>query len=100
MSSIEFDKSGVSIDASLIAKYMGLRPEGVLDAARAGRLTCVHEQGIAEDMGRTRLTFHHGNRRLRLTLDEQGRVIDHSSAISRKAARPHRKRTGWRDSSA
>lgn len=89
MITVEVDGSNVKIDAALIAEDLGLRPEGVLEATRAGRLTAVHEQGVAEDAGRVRMTFYHGNRRLRLTLDETGRVIERSRARLHASPRKH-----------
>jgi hypothetical protein len=79
MSTVEFSQSNVRVDAALIAKDLGLAPEHVLNATRAGRLTAVVEQGIAEDAGRMRLTFYHRHRCLRLIVDESGQVLERSA---------------------
>ena len=86
MSIIEFSQSDVSVDAALIAKDLGLAPEHVLSATRAGRLTAVVEQGIAEDAGRMRLTFYHRHRCLRLIVDERGQVLERSAMRLRPRA--------------
>jgi hypothetical protein len=87
MSTVEFSQSNVSVDAALIAKDLGLAPEHVLSATRAGRLTAVVEQGIAADAGRMRLTFYHRHRCLRLIIDERGQVLERSAVRLRPRAR-------------
>jgi hypothetical protein len=89
MSIVEFSQSDVSVDAALIAEDLGLAPEHVLNATRAGRLTAVVEQGIAEDAGRMRLTFYHRHRCLRLIVDERGQVLERSAVRLRSRKRRH-----------
>ncbi|MGO9851397.1 MAG: DUF6522 family protein [Steroidobacteraceae bacterium] len=40
-----------------MAQNLGLEPAIVLDLVHADRITAVHEQGVAEDAGLTRVTF-------------------------------------------
>lgn len=87
MNTVEIAGSAVSVDAALIAKDLGLEPGHVLEATRAGRLTAVCEQGIEQDAGRVRVTFYHENRRLRLIIDETGRVLERSAARLRQRRR-------------
>jgi hypothetical protein len=89
MSDIELAEGAVKVDAAVIAPDLGLRPEGVLNALRARRLTAVCEQGLEQDAGRWRLTFYHANRRLRLVIDHTGRVLERS-AVRQRTRRPGR----------
>ena len=42
---------------------------------RQGQITSRCEQGMDKDAGRWRLSFFHRNRALRLTVDEEGRIL-------------------------
>lgn len=89
MSTIELSSHDLRVEATLIAGDLGLPPEQVLNAMRAGRLTAVCEQGIEQDAGLTRITFYHANRRLRLVVDAAGKVLSRSAArIRRRGGRP------------
>jgi len=88
MDSIQLADGALNIEATLIATDLGLNPTQVLDSMRAGRLTAVCERGMAEDAGRFRLTFYYANRRLRLTVDSAGKVLE------RSATRLHRRAPG------
>ena len=88
MSTVEIVESAVNVEATLIARDLGLRPEHVLEEMRTGRLTATCEQGVGEDVGRVRLTFYRENRRLRLIVDSGGRVLEQT------AARLHPRRRG------
>jgi hypothetical protein len=79
MSDIELAEGAVKVDAAVIATDLGLRPEGVLNALRDRTLTAVCEQGLEQDSGRWRLTFYHADRRLRLVIDQAGRVLERSA---------------------
>ncbi len=86
MSDIELAEDAVKIDAAVIATDLGLRPEDVLSALRDGRLTAVCERGLEQDSGRWRFTFYHEGRRLQLTVDQTGRVLERS-AVRRRLRR-------------
>lgn len=79
MNAIELAEGAVTIDAALIAQNLGLEPARVLDLVHAGRITAVYERGVAEDAGLTRVTFRYGRRRLRLIIDQAGRLIERSA---------------------
>lgn len=66
----------LSVEMTLIAQDFGLDVPGVLEAMRTGRLTSVWETGMAEGGGRSRVTFFHENRQLRLIVDANGEVIE------------------------
>ncbi len=74
----------ISLDASLIADDLGLTPAQVLERLRDGRLTARCEQGIGEDAGRFRLSFYHESRRLRLLIDQGGRILQRSTVQLRR----------------
>ncbi len=84
MKAIELAAGAVTIDATLIAPGFGLDPALVLDLVHSGQMTAVCEQGAAEDAGRTRVTFFYQGRRLRLTIDQTGRVLERSAARVRR----------------
>lgn len=73
---LRLDDGAVGVEASLIAADLGLDPSQVLESMRAGQLTALCERGVAEDAGRYRLSFRRGNRRLRMIIDEQGRILE------------------------
>lgn len=85
VSAIQLADGAVNIEASLIATDLGLPAAQVLESMRSGRLTATCERGVEGDAGKFRLTFFHGNRRLRLVIDESGRILE------RSAARLHRR---------
>jgi hypothetical protein len=87
MNIVELSDSAFTLDAKLIAEDLGLTPVGVLERMRSGQLTSLCERGIAEDAGRWRLTFFHRHRCLRLIVDDQGQVIQRSTARSRMGSR-------------
>lgn len=75
MSTITLADGNIDLDAALIAADFGLDCPGVLEAMRVGQLTAVCERGVDDDAGRHRVTFYHGNTRLRLIVDASGEVI-------------------------
>ena len=77
-SAIDIADGEVSIDAALIASDLELDPATVLEEMRSGRLTSRWESGVDKDAGRYRVTFFHGNRRLSLTVDANGQVLERS----------------------
>jgi hypothetical protein len=75
---IEIGDGAIAIDAAVVARGLGLEPQEVLRLMRDGAITGVCEQGVDADAGRHRLTFFHKSRRLRLIVEEGGRVMQHS----------------------
>lgn len=95
MSTITLDDGTFDLDAALIAADLGLDCPGVLEAMRLRRLTAMCERGVDEDAGRYRVTFCHGNTRLRLIVDASGRIVQRSVTRvhplpGQAAARRHR----------
>ena len=76
------------IDASILVRDLGLEPFEVQRLMHEGELTSRCERGVDEDAGRYRLTFFHGNRRLRLITDSTGQIIRRSLVDFGTAACP------------
>jgi len=72
---VEFQDGAIQIDAELIADGFKLDPAAVPALLRDGAITSLCERGVGEDAGRYRLTFFHHHRRLRVVVDEAGRVV-------------------------
>lgn len=79
MATVEFDENAFSIDATVIGESLGIEPSLVQDRIREGKITSLCERGVDEDAGRYRLTFFFGNRRFRLVVDEEGRIIQRAT---------------------
>jgi len=75
---IEIGEGAIAIDATLLGSGLGLAPQEVLRLMRVGAITGVCEEGCGDDAGRHRLTFFHKSRRLRLVVEDTGRVLQHS----------------------
>jgi len=72
---IQLCDGSVQIDAAIVAAGLALEPCDVQQGMRAGLITSLCEQGVAEDQGHFRLTFFSQSRRLRLIIDDQGHVL-------------------------
>ncbi len=77
---INFENGAIRIDATLVAAELGIPPPLVLARMREGRVTSRCERGLGEDAGRFQLTFFHGNRSVRLVVDNAGNILERSSA--------------------
>lgn len=73
---VEFDGTSFSVDATLIAEGFGITPTFLRTLMRQAKITSRCERGTDRDAGRHRLTFFHGARRLRLVIDDAGRIVD------------------------
>lgn len=86
------DRTGdaFTVPAEWIAAGLGLDPAAVGALMRDGAITGQCERGEGADAGRWRLTFRHGGRMLRLTLDDTGALLKRSTfdAPGRGAVRP------------
>jgi hypothetical protein len=78
MHEVEIQDGVIQVDASVVGQNLGLELFEVQKLLREGKLTSSCERGIDEDDGHYRLTFFYGGRRLRLIIDEAGRVIRRS----------------------
>lgn len=92
MSQISFTDQMIEIDATLIAKGLGMHPDALRQAMRQGHVTHTTEKGEGEDEGRFRVTFYALNCRLRLFFNAEGTLLQTSSAAysrkPRSASRP------------
>ncbi len=84
MSTVVCEGGEFSVDADIVAQGLGIDPADVLAAMRQGRITSLCERGVEEDAGRSRLTFFHGTRRLRLVIDEDGKILERSVGYERR----------------
>jgi hypothetical protein len=78
MSSLEIEDGTVQIDATIVAEALGITPPLLMELMRQGKVTSLSEHGIDEDAGNHRLTFFYDNRRLRLVVNDAGRVVQRS----------------------
>lgn len=72
---VEFLDGAFHVAAEAIAPGLGVPAAQVPALLRAGEITSLCEKGLEEDAGCYRLTFFHGNRRLRLLVDDHGRIF-------------------------
>lgn len=75
---IAFQDGAICIDAAVIAQGLGIEASSVQALMRRGDITSLCEGGADEDAGRYRLTFFGRGRRLRLIVDETGKIIRRS----------------------
>lgn len=68
----------VSIDATLLGELLSIAPAEVPALMRNQAITGVCERGIDADEGEFRLSFFHRNRRARLTVNADGRILHRS----------------------
>lgn len=73
---VEFDGDSFSVDAAVIASGLGVTEARLQRMMSEGRVTSRCERGVDEDSGRYRLTFFSARRRLSLTVDADGQIID------------------------
>jgi uncharacterized protein DUF6522 len=76
---IKIDDGAIEIDASIVGAGLGLEPQEVLSLMRANAIMSVCEHGVDDDAGRHRLTFFYKGRRLRLIVDDCGRLVRRST---------------------
>lgn len=76
---IEFRVDGIQVEAKLVADGLGIEESQVPVLIRSGDITSMCERGVGDDEGRHRLTFFHRGMRLRLVVEESGRLIRRST---------------------
>jgi hypothetical protein len=81
------------VDAAVLGCGLGVDASLVPGLLRAGQITSFCERGVDNDRGRFRLTFFHKSKRLRLVLDELGRVVRQLTVDFEKRPLPSRLRT-------
>lgn len=80
----------IEIDAVLIGELFGVPPAEVLALLKAYVITSICERGIGEHQGEMRLTFFYGNRRARVSIDENGKILRRSMIDFGDRPIPHR----------
>lgn len=75
---VEFTYGNVVIDAALLGPMLDLAPADVPEMMRRNEITSLCEKGIDSDEGHYRLSFFHGQRCVRLKVDETGKVVQRS----------------------
>jgi len=69
------DPVRIEVDGALVARGLGLAPAEFRRLMEAGRVRVLCERGVGEDAGLFRASFYHGDRRVRLVLDAEGRLV-------------------------
>ena len=72
---LEPTDAGFAIDAKDLGRLLERAPEEVQRLMRNGAITSRFERGEGEDAGRSRVTFIDGDRRVRLTIRNDGEVL-------------------------
>lgn len=75
---VQIGDGAISVDADIVGRGLGLKPQEVLRLMREGAITSICEKGVDDDAGYHRLTFFYRGRRLRLIVEDSGRVVRHS----------------------
>lgn len=72
---VEIADGNIVIDANLLAPLLQVAAAEVPDLMRAQTITSLCERGIEEHEGHYRLSFFYRNRRVRLSVDPTGRIL-------------------------
>lgn len=72
---ISMDDEGATIDATILAKGLGIEAAEIDSLIREGRLTSIFEKGIDADEGKSRLTFWIAGKRFRVVVDDRGIIL-------------------------
>ncbi len=75
MTRIERTADGFVVAAEVVAEAFHLPPAEIRERMRDGRITSRCETGVDEDAGRWRLTFYHGDRACRITVDAADTIV-------------------------
>lgn len=75
MTGIERDGDGFVVGATILSVAFGRPAAEIRASMQDGRITSRCETGSGRDAGRWRLTFYHGGRALRLTVNADGEVL-------------------------
>ena len=76
---IDFHRDAIEIDAAIVAEGLGVVASQVSVLIRSGEITSLYERGTGQDTGRHRLTFFYQGKRLRVIIDNEGRLIRRST---------------------
>lgn len=75
MTRVERDGDSFVVDAAILATAFGRPATEIRASMQDGRITSRCETGSDADAGRWRLTFYHGGRALRLTVNAEGEIL-------------------------
>lgn len=78
ITNVEIENGDIVIDAGLIGGLLGIAAAEVPTLLRTHAITSICERGIDAHEGEYRLSFFYRNRRARLSVDGQGRVLRRS----------------------
>lgn len=70
-----FAAPSIEIEGAVVALALGLEVEVFRQLMTDRKITVLCERGTGPDNGRYRASFYYGNRRVRLVVDEEGRVL-------------------------
>jgi Family of unknown function (DUF6522) len=76
---ITFHGGVIEVQATIVAEALEVEASLVMSLVRSGQITSLCERGLGADEGRYRLTFFHESKRLRLVVDESGRILRRST---------------------
>ena len=65
----------IEIEGTVVAHALGLDVEVFRQLMDDRKITMLCERGTGPDSGRYRASFYHGDRRVRLVVDENGSVL-------------------------
>ena len=87
MTRVGVTATGFEVDAEFLAEAFRLDPAEVQGKLRSRDIAAQCETGMGEDQGRFRLSFRHGGRVVRLTIDAEGRVLSQAAFPAAPAGR-------------
>ena len=70
-----FEPPSIEIEGAVVARALGLDLDVFRQLMADRKITVLCERGTGEDNGRYRASFYYGNRRVRLVVDQDGRVL-------------------------
>jgi hypothetical protein len=85
-SAVTIEDGEITIAAGLLAQKLGLSGEVLKAEMRRGYVYSLGEQGIAEDAGRTRLTFRYRARSWTVVVERDGSLVETSAASNKTAS--------------
>lgn len=75
---VEITNGDIVVDAVLLGELLNIQPAEVPALMKAGAITSICEKGVGVDEGEYRLSFFYRNRRVRLGVDQSGRILRRS----------------------
>ena len=69
------ERASIEIDGAVVARSLGLDVEAFRQLMADRKITVLCERGTGEDAGLYRASFYYGDRRVRLVVDKEGRVV-------------------------